>query len=184
MVSLFSLVPHSPKNSLRSQYQSAKRNVANSWKLSFWSIQPRNCLQPPGSTHRLPFSDLSKGQVLTGIGIHVQSVSNHCILKHELKHSVFQEATLNYFICQNAAPQLTWGKVFSSEDILYQNALLCGARNFLWSYHGLNGFPSSDSHCVWYYLGCDFIRNREQNSVVRQRAEDLHRKIKWHKKWR
>lgn len=157
-----------------------EKKVANSWKLSFLSTVPRNCLQPPGFIQRLPVNDLSKGQVLTGIGIRLQNIFNHCILKWELQYFVVQNFKI--FICLSVTPQLTWGKVFFSEDVLYQNVLLCGSANFSEFWRN-KGFPLSILYCIWYYLGCGFVRNREQSSVVMQWVEDLHRKIKWHKKW-
>lgn len=86
------------------------------------------------------------------------------------------------FICLSMTPQLTWGKVFFSENVLYQNVLLCGSANFS-EFWRTKCFPPSILCCVWYYLGCVFVRNCEQNSVARQWVEDLHREIKPHKKW-
>lgn len=98
MVSVFSLAPTFSKKFLAVTVSIGERGggwggVANSWKLCFLSTLPRNCLQPPGSIQRLPFNDLSKGQVLTGIGIHARNIFSHCILNCELQHFIFQDTT-------------------------------------------------------------------------------------------
>lgn len=130
MASLFWLVPHFRKNSLQLQYQLGKGKKCSQQLKVVLSINcAKNCLQPPGFIQRLPVNDLSKGQVLTGIGIHVQNIVNNCILKWELQYFVFQGTTSRFLFVWHA---LLEGKFlfFFFEDVLYQNVLLCGSANF------------------------------------------------------
>lgn len=96
VVSLLSLVPLSPKKFFAvavSTGRERKSSVADSWKLSFWSVQLGSCSQPPGYIQGPPFCHISKGQIRRGSRICIQRSFNHRILKHECQHFVFQDAT-------------------------------------------------------------------------------------------
>lgn len=130
MVSLFWLVRHSSKKFLVIAVSFGERGKKSTQQLRLvLSINcAKTCLQPSGFIQRLPVNDLSKGQVLAGVGIHLKNIFNLCILKWGLRYFVFQDTVSIFFFC--LTPQLTWGKIFFSEEVLHQNVLLCGSANF------------------------------------------------------
>lgn len=128
MVSLFWLVPHFQKK-IPCNYSISwgkGKKCSQQLKVVLSINCAKNCLQPPGFIQRLPVNDLSKGQVLTGIGIHVQNIFNNCILKWELQYFFYSKIHHQDFYLSDASTHLResiffWGCTLSKCPPLWVN---------------------------------------------------------------